>query len=57
MYESLSGLLTEMDLSKHKMVGFGSDGASSMRGIHEGLATKLLHEIPYFFMYLLCSTS
>jgi hypothetical protein len=49
MYESLSGLLTEMDLSKHKMVGFGSDGAS-MRGIHEGLAAKLLREVPH----LLC---
>ena len=23
MYESISGLLSEMDLSKHKMVGFG----------------------------------
>ena len=27
MYESIPGLLSEMDLSKHKMVGFGSDGA------------------------------
>jgi hypothetical protein len=50
MYESLSGLLSKMDLSKYKMVGFGSDGASSMRGIHEGLTAKLLHEVPH----LLC---
>jgi hypothetical protein len=32
------------------MVGFGSDGASSMRGICEGLVAKLLHEVPH----LLC---
>ena len=50
MYEALSGLLSEMKLSKHKMVGFGSDGASSMRGIHEGLAAKLLRDVPH----LLC---
>ena len=50
MYESLSRLLSEMDLSKYKMMGFGSDGASSMRGIHEGLASKLLREVPH----LLC---
>jgi hypothetical protein len=34
MYELLWGLLSEMDSSKYKMVGFGSNGASSMRGIH-----------------------
>ena len=47
MYEALSGLLSEMKLSKHKMVGFGPDGASSMRGIHEVLAAKLLRDVPH----------
>ena len=50
MYEALSRLLFEMKLSKHQMVSFGSDEASSMRGIHEGLASKLLREVPH----LLC---
>ena len=50
MYESISGLLSETDLSKYKIVVFGSDGASSMRGIREGLAAKLLREVPH----LLC---
>ena len=48
MYEALSRLLFEMKLSKHQMVSFGSDGASSMRGIHQGLASKLLCEVPHF---------
>jgi len=39
-----------MDLLKYKMVGFWLDGASSMKDIHEGFATKLLHEVPH----LLC---
>jgi len=30
-----------MDLYLMKFVGFGSDGASSMNGIHEGLSPKL----------------
>ena len=50
MYEAVSGLLSKMKLSKHQMVGFGSDGASSMRVIHEVLAAKLLQEVPH----LLC---
>jgi hypothetical protein len=50
MYEALSRLLSEMKLSKHQMVGFGSNGASSMRGIREGFTAKLLHEVPH----LLC---
>jgi hypothetical protein len=36
-----------MDLSLMKLVGFGSDGASSMRGIHEGLSTKLRRDAPH----------
>ena len=50
MYEAVSGLLSETKLSKHQMVGFGLDGASSMRSIHEGLVAKLLWEVPH----LLC---
>eukprot|EP01018_Ginkgo_biloba_P013936 Gb_05393 [translate_table: standard] len=31
MYDAISSLLSEIELSKNKMVGFASDGASSMR--------------------------
>ena len=50
MHDSLSRLLSEMELSKYKMVGFGSDGASFMRGIYQGLATMFLCEVSH----LLC---
>ena len=48
MYDAVTYLLAEMDLSLIKLVGFGSDGASSMRGIHEGLSTKLRRDAPHF---------
>jgi len=50
MYEELSRLSSEMNLSKHQIVSFGSNGASFMRGICEGLNAKLLCEGPH----LLC---
>jgi len=50
MYESLSGLLSKLDLSRYKMVIFGSNGASYMIFIREGLLAKFLHEVPH----LLC---
>ena len=46
MYDVVRTLLAEMDLSLMKLVGFGS-GASSMRGIHEGLSTKLHRDTPH----------
>ena len=36
-----------MDLSLIKLIGFGSDRASSMRGIHEGLSTKICRHAPH----------
>ena len=50
MYEALLRLLSEIKLSKLQKVGFGSNGASSMTGIHEGFETKLLREVHH----LLC---
>jgi len=50
MYESLSVLLSKIKLSKHQMVGFGLDRDSSVRGIRDGFAAKLLHEV----LHLLC---
>ena len=47
MYDDVTSLLVEMDLSLTKLVGFGSDGASEMRGIHEGLSTKLRQHAPH----------
>ena len=41
MYDDVTSLLAEMDLSLTKLVGFGFDGASAMRGIHEGLFTNI----------------
>ena len=50
MHDSISRLLSEIYLSKHKMVRFGSDGAPSMRFICEGLVAKFLFEVAH----LLC---
>ena len=47
MYDAVRSLLEEMDLSLMKLVGFGSDGASSMRGIREGLSSKLRRDAPH----------
>ncbi|KAH9295072.1 hypothetical protein KI387_038660 [Taxus chinensis] len=47
MYDVVITLLTEMNLSLMKLVGFGSDGASAMRGIREGLSTKLRRDAPH----------
>ena len=47
MYDAVRSLLEEMDLSLMKLVGFGSDGASSMKGIHEGLSSKLHRDAPH----------
>jgi hypothetical protein len=41
MYDVVRTLLVEMDLFLMKLVEIGSDGASSMRVIREGLSTKL----------------
>ena len=42
-----------MKLSKHQMVGFGSGGASYMRGIHDGLEATLLWEA-HHLLYIHC---
>ena len=47
MYDAVTSLLVEMDLSLTKLVGFGSDGDSTMRGNREGLATKLRRHAPH----------
>jgi len=47
MYDAVTSLLADMNLSMTKLVGFGSDGASSMRGIREGLSTKLRRHAPH----------
>ena len=41
MYDVVRTLLAEMDLYLMKLVGFSSDGASYMRGIHEGSPSKV----------------
>ena len=41
MYDAVTTLLAEINLSLMKLVGFGFDGASTMRGIREGLSIKL----------------
>lgn len=41
MYDVVRTPLREMDLSLMKLVGFGSDGESTMKGVREGLTSKL----------------
>ncbi|MCO5613014.1 hypothetical protein L7F22_067287 [Adiantum nelumboides] len=45
MFDAIMELFADMKLDKKKLVGFASDGASSMVGIHEGLVTKLRCEV------------
>ena len=47
MYDAVTTLLAEMNLSLMKLVGFGSDGTSAMTGTHEGLSTKLHRDAPH----------
>lgn len=47
IYDDVTSLLADMNLSMKKLVGFGSDGATSMRGIREGLSTKIYRHAPH----------
>ena len=47
MYDVVTSLLAKMNLSMAKLVGFGSNGASFMRGIRNGLPTKLHRHAPH----------
>ncbi|MCO5560469.1 hypothetical protein L7F22_014084, partial [Adiantum nelumboides] len=47
MFNAIMDLFADMQLDKKKLVGFASDGASSMVGIREGLVAKLRSEVPH----------
>ena len=44
--QSILSLIHEVNITKDKIVGFGSDGASNMTGRHSGVAARLKLVLP-----------
>ena len=53
IYTAISSLLSEKHLEKAKLVGWASDGAEVMLGVHPGVQARLKHDVPYLTLKVL----